>query len=76
MLLPTTVNTWPPVPVPAAMALPAAITTLPVPLFTILGAVMLPCPSVVSVTPASVACVMRALAPDMMKAFAALLPPV
>ena len=50
IVLPLTVSTWPPVPVPAAMLLPAATTTLPLPLFTMMGAVRLPLFWVVMVT--------------------------
>ena len=76
MLLPATVNTWPPVPVPAAMALPAATTTLPVPLLMILGAVTLPVPDVLTSTPALLFWVMSAFAPDMMNALDVSFPPV
>ena len=57
MVLPTTVNTWPPLslalssPVLAANALPAPMTTLPEPLLITFGAVTSPTPSVINNTP-------------------------
>ena len=52
MLLPLSVSTWPPVPVPAGIELPAATTTSPDPPLTIFGAIRLPVPLVETVTPA------------------------
>ena len=57
-VLPATVKIWPPVPSPAAIALPAATTISPVPALMILGEVTLPVPEVLTTTPALAFCVM------------------